>query len=105
MTNADADRPIFHIGYHKTATTWFQVRFYSSVTNGRYIPRRVVQEAFLRPKAFAFDPAAARDAVMSSGDGDRALVCEEDLSGFLHNGGLGGVYSLEVARRIKAAFP
>jgi hypothetical protein len=30
---------IFHIGYHKTATTWFQKRFYSLVEGVNFIER------------------------------------------------------------------
>ena len=42
-------RPIVHIGYHKTATTWFQKHFYPCVRNARFVAReRVRDEITLR---------------------------------------------------------
>ena len=42
---------IVHIGYHKTASTWFQKRFYPCVRSHRYVERRRIQEAFLHDTA------------------------------------------------------
>ena len=94
--------PIVHIGYHKTASTWFQQVFYPAVTNRTYIPREKVYEAFATPDAFAFDPERAR-RVLGATSG--AILCEEELSGYLHNGGLSGFASREIAARIKATLP
>jgi len=98
------NRPIVHIGYHKTATTWFQKSFYPTVRNFAYVPRGRVKQAFLSDTPFSFDPAKARevlqlDAVLPP------ILCEEELSGYLHNGGLIGYLSAEMAHRIKAVFP
>jgi hypothetical protein len=97
-------RPIVHIGYHKTATTWFQKHFYPAVRNARFIARERVRAAFLEIGAFHFDPAAAR-AELGVAEGESVTLCEEGLSGYLHNGGLGGHLSKAVAERIKAVFP
>jgi hypothetical protein len=94
-------RPIVHIGYHKTATSWFQQAVYPHATSHRYVPRRVVQDALLAPGAFAFDPSAARAAF---GEGP-LLLCEENLSGYIHNGGLNGHLSAAMAERIRAVLP
>jgi hypothetical protein len=98
MTDA---RPIVHVGYHKTATTWFQQAVYPHATSHRYVPRRVVQDALLAPSAFAFDPRAARAAL---GTGPLVL-CEENLSGYIHNGGLNGHLSAAMAERIRMVLP
>lgn len=97
-------RPIVHIGYHKTATTWFQKSFYPHVRNFAYVDRLKVKRAFLRDTPFAFDPERAR-AVLELPADEPPILCEEELSGYLHNGGLGGHLSAEVARRIKAVLP
>lgn len=94
--------PIVHIGYHKTATTWFQRDVYPHVLGRRYVPREEVQAALLAPSAFAFDPAAAR-AALPPGPG--LVLCEENLSGYLHNGGLNGHLSRAMAERIRAVLP
>lgn len=94
--------PIVHIGYHKTATTWFQNSVYPHAVGRRYVDRRVVQQALLRPSALCFDPDAAR-ALLGAGDGP--ILCEENLSGYLHNGGLHGFLSAGIAERIRATLP
>ena len=104
------ERPMVHIGYHRTATTWFQQRFYPLVRSGAWIPREAARLALIAPRAFDFDPDAARAALdaaaASAGLPDaRKLICEENLSGYLHNGGLGGLLSREMARRIQATLP
>ncbi|MHA3793012.1 sulfotransferase [Sphingomonas sp. YL-JM2C] len=96
-------RPLVHIGYHKTATTWFQRCFYPRVEGRRYVPQPLVRRALLDPHALHFDPATARRLL---GDGlDTAILCEENLSGGLHNGGLAGCLSKDVAARIRATLP
>jgi hypothetical protein len=97
-------RPVVHIGYHKTATTWFQKAFYPAVTNARFIPRAAVREALLDVTAFKFDPDEAR-AAMGIGEGDAVTICEEGLSGYLHNGGMAGHLSREMAFRIREVWP
>lgn len=97
-------RTIVHIGYHKTATTWFQKTFYPSVSNFAYVNRLKVKRAFLADTPFAFDPREARE-ILELDPAKPAILCEEELSGYLHNGGLAGYLSAEMAHRIKAVFP
>ncbi|HUD92486.1 sulfotransferase [Sphingobium sp.] len=94
---------IVHIGYHKTGTTWFQHVFYPAVRNRNYLPRRTTRAAFLAPGALHFDPAEARHILGQ--DRNRAILCEENLTGGLHNGGLAGALSKDVAHRLHAALP
>lgn len=97
-------RPIVHIGYHKTATTWFQKAFYPAVRNARFIARGRVRAALLEVGAFHFDRAAALAELGTDGI-ERVALCEEGLSGYLHNGGLGGHLSKAVAERINTVLP
>lgn len=95
--------PIVHIGYHKTGTTWFQDSFYPAVRNRRYIPRATVRAALLDAGALHFDPVKARERLSESPE--RTILCEENLTGGLHNGGLAGNLSKDVADRIRRALP
>lgn len=95
---------IVHIGYPKTATTWFQTRFYPRVENHDYIPHRRVREAFLYAHAFRFEPHAAR-AQLGPNNGRPPILCEEELSGSCHTGGHMGALSKEFAARIHSVLP
>jgi hypothetical protein len=97
-------RPIVHIGYHKTATTWFQKSFYPRVEGARYVPRAMVREALIDPSALHFDAATAA-SILGADTGERLLLCEEGLSGYIHNGGLGGCLSKDMAYRINDVLP
>jgi len=97
-------RPIVHIGFHKTATSWFQAAVYPHATSHRYVDRRLVRDTLLGGTAFEFDAVATRAAL--GGDESRPpLVCEEDLSGTLHIGLASGYVAKGVAERIAAALP
>ena len=102
MTQA---RPIVHIGYHKTATTWFQKSVWPSLESHDWIPRKVTQEALLNRPGMHFDPAEARRVLGFEGRTRPVVVSEENLSGYIHNGGLHGLLGPEMARRIHAVLP
>jgi hypothetical protein len=95
-------RPIVHIGYHKTATSWFQRSVYPAATSHRLVARGRVREALLDPPGMRFDPAEAGTILEAGDDGRPLLLCEENLSGYIHNGGLHGFLPPAAARRVKA---
>ena len=98
--------PILHIGYHKTATSWFQRHVYPTLASHRYIERQLVRSTFLAGDAFGFDPQAARNALcLDDPSSPPPILCEEDLSGVLHNGSASGFIAREVARRLHATMP
>jgi len=99
-----APRVVLHIGFPKAGSTWLQREFLPRVRNARMIPRTVVRREILVPTPLAFDPRAARRAVLGR-DGDRVLLSEEELAGNLHTGGLHGAMSKEIAERLARAFP
>lgn len=96
---------IVHVGYHKTASTWFQNAVYPRVANRRYIARRRVVEAFLADPAFHFDAARARERLGLAPGETGVILCEEELSGSLHTGGHAGFLSKEMPRRIAEVLP
>ena len=98
-------RPIVHIGYHKTATTWFQNQVWPSATSHDYIARPDTQRALLAPPGMHFDAVAARAALAPEGRTRPVLLSEENLSGYPHNGGMHGLIGPEMARRIHAVLP
>ena len=98
-------RPIVHIGYHKTATTWFQRQVWPSATSHEFVPRAETQKALLFPPGLHFDAAEARHALRIDERARPVLLSEENLSGYPHNGGLHGLIGPEMARRILATLP
>ena len=65
---------LFHIGYHKTATTWFQKKFYPFLENYIQVERSKIRDFFYENKFQDFKP-------------DKNLIfCDEELSGNIHNG-------------------
>jgi hypothetical protein len=97
-------KAIVHIGFHKTATTWFQNVFYPSVINGHFIERDIARMAIIEPRAFDFNPETAR-TILTNSTTKRPIICEENLSGYLHNGGLGGLLSKAIADRLVTILP
>ena len=91
-------RHLVHIGYHKTATTWFQAEVYPRVANARFLDPRTVRATFLADSALKFDPGAARQSLGLTDT--PAVICEESLSGDIQNGGLWGCLSKDLGDRL-----
>ncbi|GAB5373587.1 MAG: hypothetical protein AcusKO_00490 [Acuticoccus sp.] len=94
------DNPIlFHVGYHKTGTTWMQHMLFTP-RNG-YAPAMTHHQAFqtlVRPSTFTFDPAPARRLIARAGAG-RAVVSSEILVGNpFHGGRESDVYARRIAQ-------
>ena len=96
--------PVIHIGYPKTASTWFQKAFYPHLKSPRYIGRDAIKEALADWNALDFNPAAFREK-LGLGEHEAGLISEEGLCGYLHNGGVGGMVSMVLAQQLKAAYP
>ncbi len=96
--------PIVHIGYPKTASTWFQEDVYPHVTSHQFVPPAIVRQSLLTPHAFDWDAEEAR-ARLSSSAGLPPVICEEELTGYIHNGGLNGHLTVATAHRIRDILP
>ncbi len=101
---ATGDMPIIHVGFPKTASTWFQKAFYPYVRSPRYIGRDALKAALADWNALDFDPAAFRESLGLSA-GEPGLISEEGLVGYLHNGGVGGMVTKVIAEQLKQAYP
>ena len=98
-------RPIIHIGHHKTATSWFQEGVYPAAVSHGLADRILVRRTFAGGGAFDFDPAEARAALGFDTANRPPVICEEDLSGFLHSGFASTYVAKEIAARLHATAP
>lgn len=96
--------PIIHVGYPKTASTWFQKAFYPHLVSPRYIGREAIKAALADWNALDFDPARFRET-LGLATGEAGLISEEGLCGYLHNGGVGGMVTRVLAEQLKEAYP
>jgi hypothetical protein len=97
-------KTLLHIGYPKTASTWFQRYFYPNIENICYMDRYIIQQKLLTPGPFEF----YRDNVkkfFQSYDNKRIAICEELLIGRLRAGGLKGFMTKEIGHRLYDIFP
>jgi hypothetical protein len=97
--------PIVHIGFHKTATSWFQTRVYPKVVSHRLVDRDLVRRLFVDGDAFNFDPVRARQLLNADAASMPPLICEEELSGVLHIGTASTYIAKEEANRLHATLP
>ena len=98
-------RPLIHIGFHKTGTSWFQKRIYCRLISHHMVDRRAIRETLMGRDAFDFDPAAARAALGLESPDQPVILCEEDLSGVLHQGLASTYIAKEMAHRLHAMLP
>lgn len=97
-------RPLVHIGYHKTATTWFQKLFYPRVRNAKYIPQLDVVRVFKAYDMLAPDAVGMRQALGGS-DQQPAIICDETLCGSFREPYLRSVLGWTIAQVLATALP
>lgn len=95
--------PIIHIGYHKTATTWFQKFFYPFLENASYVKVPDTYDLFIQPRSLDFNSKAVRVAIEQKCK-NRPILCHEELTGNIHSGGLHGCATKDFANRLKEVF-
>ena len=101
-------RPLIHIGYHKTATSWLQDCLFSKQEIGyAKIPRRIIYEKLIHYNPLLFDAEKIRlyfDAILNRRSPKNLIIVisEERLSGSPHSGGYD---SKELAGRLHKICP
>ena len=100
-------RPLVHIGYHKTATSWLQRQYFGDPALGwRLCDRGVVGRALINWHPLDFDAGVACETLHTwraeSADGAVPVLSHERLSGYPHSGGYD---SKELAERIASVLP
>lgn len=103
--------PLLHIGYHKTGTSWLQLRLFCRADLGFCEPwggrSHVAIDQFVLANPFRFDAAAAREQFMpavreAAGKSLIPVLTHEDLCGYpVH----GRYYGAQVADRLAETFP
>lgn len=96
---------LIHIGYPKTATTWFQRNYYPVVSD-IYVPHHnIIKENIIGPFDLDYEGRKYYQNIIEGADGKRIVICEENLVGSLQNGGMQGFHTKETGLRLKALFP
>lgn len=88
---------IIHIGYPKTATTWFQRSFYPFVRNFNLVDREFIKQEFI------FKHALIHEEKKLEVSENNQILCEEMIIGSIQNGGIHGLLTEKVAIRLKKA--
>lgn len=71
-------RPIIHIGYNKTGTTWLQQKFFPYVENVSYIDRETVNQLIIKSDFFLFNPNEVKNHLVRIAN-KRILISEEEF--------------------------
>ena len=105
----ESSRILLHIGYHKTATTWFQAELFSrpEFSFSSLSDRNLVHRALCIPQPFACDRDDGVERIVAEADdatarGQYFVVSHERLSGYPASGGFD---SRMLADRLKLHFP
>ena len=102
-------RPLIHIGYCKTGTTWLQNHVFANPEFGFSTPldRALLREKIAYPHDLQFDPDALRSRIEAAidkadEDGLVPVFSEERFAGLIH---AGGIDSRILADRLAQVFP
>ena len=96
----DKANTIIHIGYPKTASTWFQREFFPRVENGLYIDRfLLLRKHIIDPSPFEFDAFKTKKIICSNLPKNKILLLSDEAF-------LGGneYFVKEYALRLKNIF-
>src|SRR5215218_14466 len=100
-------RPLLHIGYHKTGTTFLQRRVFPEPGFSLVAGAKALRPAFVVGDPFGFDPMLVRETFRPAIEKVRErdlvpVLSAERLSGNPHSGGYD---SKQIAERLAATFP
>jgi len=93
-----------HVGYPKTASTWFYKNFLIFVKNIKVYDRKLIRKCFMEPDAFSFNVDKIKELFETNDKIDRWLS-DDILLGRLRLGGVRGFITKEMANRLKLVFP
>ncbi len=93
-----------HVGYPKTATTWFKKRFLPNVQNIRSFEREFIRQCFHNPGAFDFNVEDVKSKFETDSLND-IWISAELLTDRSWTGGVTGFVTKSIADRLKLIFP
>lgn len=97
-------RVLIHVGYPKTASTWFQESFFPKLNNFRFVEQNDIIKHLINPGALDFNSFKARAFFLNKYKGN-LFLSHENFVGTTHNFGLNGYLTNEHANRLKLVFP
>lgn len=95
-------KPLIHIGFPKTATTWLQWEFFPKVKNINYAKPTDIIEKILKPNTFEIDYNSVKHFFNSNDK--RTVICDEILVGGLDACFGNGAFIKETGNRLKQIF-
>lgn len=96
--------PILHIGYPKTATKWFQKKFYPNLNEIIFVKRREVFDWLAFRNMLDYSPSKTIEYFTGIAKKTRLVICDEIILGGLDIGFGSGEYVCMMANRLKETF-
>ena len=96
--------PIFHVGYPKTATRWFQESLFPFIKGIQIIDKEDIFEYIIKPDSLSFVPLNALRHFNLS-EKDTALFSSHEFIGTNYHFGFNGYMIKENALRIHQLYP
>ena len=94
-------RDIIHIGYPRTASTWFQNNLFPKVQNYTFIPRKIIQESLIHPLPLKYNRDWPKEQTGINGP---FLLSEEMITGKIRAGSVNLHFLEFYANRLKETF-
>ncbi len=98
------NQTIIHIGYPKTATTWFQKKFFTKILNFEIIDRKDVGKFLITPYGINYKPKNFVNHIKNKYK-KNVIISDERILGGMLTGGYNGFVTKVVAERLKQTFP
>lgn len=97
---------IIHIGYPKTASTWFQDEYFPEIENYDYlVDRWLFYKLIFESDSLLYNPEFTRDQVKKNIGKKNFILSSEQLTTSLAFGWHSGNYSIACAKKLKETYP
>ncbi len=97
-------RILIHVGYPKTASTWFQKQLFPKQESFHFVERKDIVKYLISPSALNFNSTKVRDFFLNKYN-ENILLSLEGFIGTTHNFGMNGYLTKEHAQRLYSVFP
>jgi hypothetical protein len=94
-------KTIIHIGFPRTASSWFQKNLFPNVKNYTLVEREKVHNAFIHPSSLLFNPSQ----FLSELPGNNLIISEEMVTGRIRSGLVNHLFFKEFIDRSLLCFP
>lgn len=94
-------KPIIHIGYNKTATTWFQQNLFPYIKNYHYVKPQIINKELIYKDYYLFEKQKTKE-YFENVSSKRLLMSSED---FCLTARSNPFFKVGVLKRVKEIFP